>query len=85
MKSMSTIKQEISKSTFPCSWCGDMIEKGSTYFAFSNYVEDRGFCGRNRHHPECQRALERYMAERWVLRNHFRGTSDKRDEFNGEV
>ena len=60
------------KSTFECTWCGEKILKGETYFWFPNYVEDRGFCGRNFHHPECQQAVEESHADRWVLKHNDR-------------
>ena len=69
------------KSTFYCTWCGEKIIKGERYFWFPNYVEGRGFCGRNFHHPECQDALEESMADSWGLKVQNRGTSEERDEF----
>jgi hypothetical protein len=71
--------EAIAKSSFACTWCGEQIDKGTRYFWFPNYVEDLGFCGRNFHHPECQKALQEAYADQWTQKAYVRGTSTRRE------
>jgi len=76
------MSERIAKSNFSCTWCGEPIRKGEIYFTFPNYVEDRGFCGRSLHHPECQHAMLDNCVDQWALRSFIRGSSTSKESLS---